>query len=400
MKKLLLAFLFLFLVQGFTSASSSMTGADLIDVNLRFCNDQSIVGWTKSLSMEVTPGENNEICFYLFNKHTEELAVKLNFVDGTITNDAARNKACKNEDQIDIFWKYVVLSWNDTHIYNIPAESAIQEYANFTLPGGYAGKLYACATLILMEKTDLATGAMFTVVNRLWYPIEILVSGDIMLDFNLINYWSDIPEFLANHQIINNANSLLISKLNDEYFVNFSLVNSGNVLQDLDYSLVLNSWSNKMVEFTGKRSVVPGESIDISIPISVLWYDMPLDISLNLEHQALFDFESDLITEEMKSIRIINEIYSMNIISMIMYYIFAWILFVFLLLTWLLILKKRKKKKNKSKKRLRTKRRKTKNNLKSKSKAVKSTVKTKRTQKNNVKLKKTPTKKTVKKSKK
>ena len=66
---------------------------------MRFCNEatpEDPLG-SKTTTLEFAEGEQKELCLNVFNNGSEDIFVKLGYVDGVITNDESRNQACANE---------------------------------------------------------------------------------------------------------------------------------------------------------------------------------------------------------------------------------------------------------------------------------------------------------------
>lgn len=294
----------------------------LTDVRLRFCNDEEVVGGTKQLQMQTKPETPNQICMYLFNTTNQPLEVNVNFVDGTITNDSAKNKACKNEDEKSSFGKYVRFISSETganealsggiqalfgegesiKTFFIPPQSVIQEFATVNLPSGYAGKIYWCATLTLKEeKSESENAEIFQILNRLGYPIEMVVEGEIITDLTLVNPLENLNSFDLWKTILFKNETFLITETDEgEIYLAFGLRNNWNIPQEADYVLKSDKWSLSE-ELTGNSLVPPQDLRIFSHQLNQQWYDILMDLDLQVKHKAVFDFESEMITEEMKN---------------------------------------------------------------------------------------------------
>lgn len=73
------------------------------DIDVSFCNKY----WEKFVSYDVSLWKKYDICLNLFNGSDQDVTVNLWFVDGMLTNDQRKNKACGNNDDIDGFGIYV-----------------------------------------------------------------------------------------------------------------------------------------------------------------------------------------------------------------------------------------------------------------------------------------------------
>ncbi len=318
---------------------------DFTAIRLRYCNDSSITWGTKTLLLDTEPMKETPICVYLINRANKPLKVKINFVDGTITQDSYRYKACKQEHEKEMFWQYVSYAQenknskkdiekeskkdsknddkNDTtkdkdvkkpqenirkegasstikneKIYTLDPQSIQKEIFNVIFPDGYAGKIYWCATLSLVEENK-ENDAMFSVFNRIWYPIEAVVKWDIILDLHykketdIWKYWIFLKDIQQEY--------FHIQRENDEWIFSFAVINSWNIRQEAKYTLNIDSFFHKNTIITGDVTILPWDLASVNIPFDLPWWDIPLTINLETTYQPVFDFESDAIKDEMKT---------------------------------------------------------------------------------------------------
>lgn len=273
---------------------------ELTDIRVRFCNDKALTGWAKKLLLETEPNQDTPICVYLANRNPKSVQVKLNFVDGTITNDAQKNKACKNEDQQENFWQYVDLwTWDDA-IFTLSGMSVLEKKFILRYPDWYAGKIYGCATLSLVEEKIDASDSMFMVLNRLGYPIEVFIKWDLVSD---LHYQDNFNSHLPKNTMYNQWKFLVSRSSIWNPIVQFTLINSGNILQEATYTITLNSFSHHNTVITGSASVLPEESKNIYEHILFPWWDIPLKVKIDVSYLPVFDFESDAITDQMRVVK-------------------------------------------------------------------------------------------------
>jgi len=57
-------------------------------ITIRFCNDETLQGGTKSLTLVTEADTDQEICMYMNNASNKPVKIGVNFVDGTTTADA------------------------------------------------------------------------------------------------------------------------------------------------------------------------------------------------------------------------------------------------------------------------------------------------------------------------
>lgn len=134
------------------------------DITLKFCN--STEDLTKELNLLVDSGKEQDICMQMFNQWMEDVTLKIWFVDGWITNDDAKNKACYTEDATnENFGKYVQ---RDKEPFLIAANSGIEKHAMLKLPAWFSWVVHGCVTYYTTESNEtLSTeNAMFNVLVR------------------------------------------------------------------------------------------------------------------------------------------------------------------------------------------------------------------------------------------
>ncbi len=73
------------------------------DIEVNFCDNYD----SKSIKYEMSFWKKQDICLNLFNGSDSDVVVNLWFVDGMLTNDQRKNRACGNADDIDVFGQYV-----------------------------------------------------------------------------------------------------------------------------------------------------------------------------------------------------------------------------------------------------------------------------------------------------
>ena len=79
------------------------THADnLKSISLDYCDTTGNV-----LKYTIDPGVQTGICYTVSNSSAQEVKMKINFIDGTFTNDQWQNKTCLNEDAKENFGQYV-----------------------------------------------------------------------------------------------------------------------------------------------------------------------------------------------------------------------------------------------------------------------------------------------------
>lgn len=97
------------------------------DIDISFCNQYGV----KSVFYDVSLWKKYDICLNLFNGSDRDVVVNIWFVDGMLTNDQRKNKACGNNDDIDWFGRYV--TWYETSI-SLKKNETKTELATLQIP--------------------------------------------------------------------------------------------------------------------------------------------------------------------------------------------------------------------------------------------------------------------------
>lgn len=97
------------------------------DVEINFCDEYG----SKSISYDVFLWKKQDICLNIFNGSEQDVVVNLWFVDGMLTNDQWKNRACGNNDDIDSFWQYI--TWYQSSI-SLKKDDTKTQYVDLRLP--------------------------------------------------------------------------------------------------------------------------------------------------------------------------------------------------------------------------------------------------------------------------
>lgn len=211
---LLLAFLLLVLGGGYTFAESNIW-----EITVHFCNDAIP---TTQLSMVADAGKSYDVCVEFTNNSITDTMVKAGFIDGTITEDALRDKACQNEWDITRFGQYLTF---DTKPFFLAAGTTITKRAIMKFPSGYNGLIYGCLTYYISKTNDvIANGnSMFNVLVRKANFINVLLGGK--LERNLVDTIGWIQNIAPR---IDPATKHLVAEI--------PFQNKGNVIENVTFS--------------------------------------------------------------------------------------------------------------------------------------------------------------------
>lgn len=132
--------------------------ADLSQIEIDFCDKPG----EKSIEYTVAPGWKQDICFKASNASAQDIEVTIGFVDGTVTNDQRKNKACMQQWENEKFWKYVS---GYTETFTVPANNISYQHATLQLPKATKWLVNGC--LVYYTKGVEMWGQMnFTVLMR------------------------------------------------------------------------------------------------------------------------------------------------------------------------------------------------------------------------------------------
>jgi hypothetical protein len=80
----------------------SVHADDLKNISFDYCDTTGNI-----LQYTLDPSTETGICYILSNNSDQEVAMKINFIDGTFTNDQRQNRACLDENAKQDFGQYV-----------------------------------------------------------------------------------------------------------------------------------------------------------------------------------------------------------------------------------------------------------------------------------------------------
>lgn len=151
MKKIFTALFFLLLLFASCSAENSVeqtnsqihtttleqANADISQIDITFCDETE----KKSITYILPSGWYQDICVEATNISDKDIEIIIWFVDGTVTNDQQKNKACMQQWEDKIFWQYV--TWFAPS-FTVPANSFVTQHAKLMLPKWITWKIAWC----------------------------------------------------------------------------------------------------------------------------------------------------------------------------------------------------------------------------------------------------------------
>lgn len=146
------------------------------DIDVSFCDKY----WGKAVSYDVSLWKKYDICLNLFNGSDQDVIVNLWFVDGMLTNDQRKNRACGNNDDIDWFGKYV--TWYEINI-PLKKDETKTEMAHLELPRDFSmtgSSLEWCLVYSLSSDTVNSSGSV-------WFDIVVRKAKFITLNIKKVS---------------------------------------------------------------------------------------------------------------------------------------------------------------------------------------------------------------------
>lgn len=237
--------------------------------------------------------KEEDICMYLSNGWLSPVTIKVNFVDGTITNDSDQKKACQPESTKERFGKYISLPKTE---YRLQPQQSLEVHATAEFPVSYAGMAYGCVTYQAVGENE-ATNWMFSVLTRKANFIDILVEGKIEL-------WLSIKDQTRDDNLWKSSQLLIFKDLADGlYKAQLFVTNDGNIAQQVTISGSVAVRFKDFVLPEQSKKVLPGDSVDFMYVLDdyIPRYEGAITTNIDLTNTPVFEFESDQITDEMRT---------------------------------------------------------------------------------------------------
>ena len=174
----------------------NQASAEVQSIEVKFCENDA-----KTKQYTIIPGESQDICIEAINTIDKDILVSMDFVDGTLTNDQWKNRACM-DSQKEKFGQYIT---GGESSFVLPARGSIIKHAQLLYPKGVTGTIMGCLVYYTkwvslwwtVDLNILVRRAKFidiTLVQpfRLRYQREILLIGIILLLIILWIFWRKI----------------------------------------------------------------------------------------------------------------------------------------------------------------------------------------------------------------
>lgn len=301
------------------------------NVVIRFCNDDTIAWGTKSLLLSTTPWQQEDICLYLANKSQQDLNVSIDFVDGTRTLGDNR-KACKQAGDDKNFGQFVT---SEKKTFTIPAQDVVQHTISVEYPESFAGMSHGCITAQLTQEEEQSS--MVSIVQRRANFIDIFVQWDITLWLITKQAEQENGQWIIFLDTIKGTKYHTSAQKTETYAhlaiggnnrkntrqSTLSLQNIWSIAQHIESRTHFTPlWWDKQTH-TNERTLLPGEDMIIKHDLDIPRYQTFGILETEIDHKAQFDFDSDMITEDM------NQAHTMTIsrhVIILPYKILLWLL--------------------------------------------------------------------------
>ena len=145
----------------------SEANANLSQIDVDFCDKPG----EKTIQYTVNAGNSQDICLEATNRSAKDIEVTIWFVDGTVTNDQRKNKACMQQGEDKKFWQYV--TWFETS-FTVPANNFAFKHATFQSPK-WATWIINWCLVYYTKSMEIWGGLNFSVLMRKAKFIDIKV---------------------------------------------------------------------------------------------------------------------------------------------------------------------------------------------------------------------------------
>lgn len=188
MKKVVITGFFLLLAFAWSSADTGINyidakidgsklneaNADLAQIEIDFCDKPG----EKVIVYNILPGWRQDICLKVTNMSTKDIETTIEFVDGTLTNDERKNRACMQQGENKKFWQYI--TWF-TASFTIPASDSSIHHATFILPTWATWTINGCL-VYYTKSVKMGEGMNFSVLMRKAKFIDVHVRSQTFFE--------------------------------------------------------------------------------------------------------------------------------------------------------------------------------------------------------------------------
>jgi len=284
MKKYLIASFFL--LTAMTALPSFAVDA-LRSISLDFCDATGNV-----LQYTLEPWVKTGICYTVSNASTENVTMKINFVDGTFTNDQRQNRACLDEVAKENFGQYVA-KYTDT--ITLTGGETKQKKAQLLYPQGMDGQYYGCITYSVIDTQNALQSwenSNFSILMRKAKFIDVLVGHPEKITWVIV-----FKNFSWNKNLSSNNKIRIYQDIADnKYVVELIIQNTSSVEQNVVITWVASNFLTYKYTFTETRKILKGQEFIISKKLE----DIPnyiLDVDIEMAYTPIINWIPDLVPQ-------------------------------------------------------------------------------------------------------
>ncbi len=298
-----------------------------IKVDFFECDDTTGSKKDKKIYLELNENSSVNLCYQVTNTYSEPLDVKVNFVDGWLSNGS---RVCHSAAKKDLFGQYVQPNSDTLSLWAWESQKVTSK---LSFPLWYVGQVMGC---LMYNVIDKQAWWMFDVVVGRTRFIDVFVKWDLVIGLEVSK-----PE---DEWSISNNKQLHVKKTaNDEIVVSLQLDNKGNVAQDVLLKGEIKPLFGKPIEFTPQIKYVQWKESTIAAFSAVLpWYKGSFDISVSADYTPNFLFDSEQITPEMRKTQSVH--FATSIFIFPWWIVAALLVLVALRRTMILLIKRHRKK--------------------------------------------------------
>ena len=150
-----------------STAALNQAGSAVQSIEVSFCDTDA-----KNKTFSIHDGQTQDLCLQFTNNDNKSIAISVDFVDGTFTNDQRKNRACLDKDQKTNFGQYV--TGMDSSLV-LPATSSITKHASIQYPKGMHGTFNGCLVYYGQWSSNTWTTDFNIVISRAKF-IDVNVS--------------------------------------------------------------------------------------------------------------------------------------------------------------------------------------------------------------------------------
>ncbi|MCX6824836.1 MAG: hypothetical protein NTY80_01310 [candidate division SR1 bacterium] len=145
----------------------NQANSEVQNIEVKFCENDS-----KTKKYIITAGQQQDICLEISNSMDKDILVSMSFVDGALTNDQWKNRACLGNDQKEKFGQYVTGIENS---FIVPANVNIIKHAQLLYPQTAKGDVLGC--LVYYTKGVSLGGVVdFSILIRRAKFLDIIIA--------------------------------------------------------------------------------------------------------------------------------------------------------------------------------------------------------------------------------